>query len=60
MDHSSIENFVLSCQNEDGGFGGNTGHDSHLLYTLSAIQILLLINRLDVLDIDMTVKCCLH
>ena len=27
---------------EIGGFGGHPDHDSHLLYTLSAIQILAL------------------
>lgn len=32
--------FTLACQNADGGFGGNVGHDSHLLYTLSACQVL--------------------
>jgi len=31
---------VLLCRNEDGGFGSAEGHDSHLLYTLSAVQIL--------------------
>lgn len=32
--------FVLACQNSDGGFGAAPGHDSHMLYTTSAIQIL--------------------
>ena len=33
--------FVMACYHkETGGFGGNVGHDPHLLYTLSAIQIL--------------------
>ena len=39
--------FALSCQNEDGGFGGNVDHDSHLLYTLSAVQILAICDALD-------------
>ena len=30
----------MKCLNEDGGFGASEGHDSHLLYTLSAVQIL--------------------
>ncbi|KAL7751315.1 Rab geranylgeranyltransferase [Sorochytrium milnesiophthora] len=42
--------FVLSCQNDDGGFGGNVHHDSHLLYTLSSIQILHLCDAIDRLD----------
>ena len=40
MDCRAIVAWVLSCQNSDGGFGGNRGHDSHILYTLSAVQIL--------------------
>jgi hypothetical protein len=32
--------FVLSCQHESGGFGAAPGHDAHLLYTVSAVQIL--------------------
>lgn len=42
--------FVMKCHNvkendesnssDDYGFGGNVGHDSHLIYTLSALQIL--------------------
>jgi len=40
-DRPSIVNWVLLCYDKStGGFGGNVGHDGHLLYTLSAIQIL--------------------
>ncbi|KAG9231536.1 terpenoid cyclases/protein prenyltransferase alpha-alpha toroid [Amylocarpus encephaloides] len=42
--------FVLSCQHENGGFGAAPGHDAHLLYTCSAIQILAMIDAFDVLD----------
>ena len=39
----SIVDWVLLCYDKKtGGFGGNIGHDGHLLYTLSAIQILVL------------------
>lgn len=31
-------------------FGGNTLHDPHLLYTLSALQILALYNRLEIIN----------
>lgn len=31
-------------------FGGNIGHDGHLLYTLSAIQILALYDEISLLD----------
>lgn len=43
-------NFVLECQNSDGGFGAAPGHDSHMLYTLSALQILATIDALDSLE----------
>ncbi|MCO5615079.1 hypothetical protein L7F22_069367 [Adiantum nelumboides] len=33
-----------------GGFSGNIDHDSHILYTLSAIQILALYDELDVIN----------
>lgn len=42
--------FVLSCQNKDGGFGAAPGHDSHMLYTVSAVQILVMVDGLDELD----------
>ncbi|KAI9827589.1 MAG: hypothetical protein M1826_006251 [Phylliscum demangeonii] len=42
--------FVLSCQHASGGFGAAPGHDPHMLYTVSAIQILATIDALHVLD----------
>lgn len=40
--------WVMSCfDGTTGGFAGNTGHDIHILYTLSALQILALYIRLD-------------
>ncbi|KAK7893990.1 Rab geranylgeranyltransferase [Exophiala xenobiotica] len=42
--------FVLACQNDDGGFGAAPGHDSHMLYTVSAVQILATVNALSELD----------
>lgn len=44
----SIVDFVFNCHDEkSGGFGGNISQDGHILYTLSAIQILALANRLN-------------
>ncbi|ETS87265.1 Geranylgeranyl transferase type-2 subunit beta [Pestalotiopsis fici W106-1] len=42
--------FVLSCQHESGGFGAAPGHDAHMLSTVSAVQILALVDGLDELD----------
>lgn len=44
----SIVDWVFSCYDErSGGFAGNVGQDGHLLYTLSAVQILALAHSLD-------------
>lgn len=38
--------FVKHCQRSDGGFAAAKGHDSHLLHTLSAVQILVILDKL--------------
>lgn len=45
--------FVFECQNADGAFGAAPGHDSHMLYTLSALQILATIDGLSELEHSM-------
>jgi hypothetical protein len=40
MNRDEMIQFVLGCRHPSGGFGGNVSHDPHLLYTLSAIQVL--------------------
>jgi geranylgeranyl transferase type-2 subunit beta len=42
--------FVLSCQTENGGCGAAPGHDAHLLYTASAVQILAMVNGFEELE----------
>ncbi|KAI0155058.1 terpenoid cyclases/protein prenyltransferase alpha-alpha toroid [Xylariaceae sp. FL1272] len=42
--------FVLSCQHESGGFGAAPRHDAHMLYTVSAVQILALLDAFDELE----------
>ncbi|KAJ5553114.1 beta subunit of rab geranylgeranyltransferase [Penicillium frequentans] len=42
--------FVLSCQKDNGGFGAAPGHDAHMLYTVSAVQILVMIDAVDELE----------
>eukprot|EP00771_Trimastix_marina_P002768 gnl/Trimastix_PCT/3925.p1 GENE.gnl/Trimastix_PCT/3925~~gnl/Trimastix_PCT/3925.p1 ORF type:complete len:339 (+),score=30.61 gnl/Trimastix_PCT/3925:72-1088(+) len=48
--------FILQCQQPDGGFGGSVGHDSHLLYTLSAVQVLAILGALDRIDKESIVQ----
>lgn len=40
LPRSALLDFVLSCLHENGGFGAAPGHDPHMLYTVSAVQIL--------------------
>ena len=30
---------IKACQNEDGGIAATEQHDSHILHTLSAVQV---------------------
>jgi len=50
MDQARILEFVLACQHPNGGFGGNIGHDPHLLYTLSAVQVLAIFDSLHLIN----------
>lgn len=56
LPRKQIISFVLECQNEDGGFGGNGNMESHILFTLSAIQILYMLKDLSLIDTDSVVK----
>jgi geranylgeranyl transferase type-2 subunit beta len=42
--------FVLSCQKESGGFAPAPNHHAHMLYTVSAVQILVMVDGLDELE----------
>jgi geranylgeranyl transferase type-2 subunit beta len=57
MDERAIIDWVLSCQHPNGGFGGSSRNDPHLLYTLSAVQILALFDKLHLVDADRIGKC---
>ncbi len=48
---------VWCLQAEGGGFGGSERHDPHLLYTLSAVQVLALYDRLHEVDADRIAAC---
>lgn len=41
---TAVLEYLKICYKSDGGFAGNDGpHDSHLLFTLSAVQIMVLL-----------------
>lgn len=46
----------VSCQNEDGGFGGNVGHDSHITATHYVVLILSQYGVLDKIDRNAAAK----
>lgn len=48
---------VMRCQHASGGFGGSERNDPHLLYTLSALQVLALYDKLDRVNADQVVSC---
>jgi geranylgeranyl transferase type-2 subunit beta len=52
IDSKRVVDWVMSCQHENGAFGGNADHDPHLLYTLSAVQIMALYDKLSLLDAE--------
>ncbi|XP_035747691.1 geranylgeranyl transferase type-2 subunit beta isoform X2 [Egretta garzetta] len=56
MNKEEILTFIKSCQHECGGISASIGHDPHLLYTLSAVQILILYDSLHVVDVNKIVE----
>ncbi|CAG9582285.1 putative geranylgeranyltransferase [Leishmania major strain Friedlin] len=51
-----VVDFVLSCYNGDGGFGGNADMDSHLLHTMSAVQLLCMFDAVARIDVERTAR----
>lgn len=71
LDRDEMIKYVLSCQTEEGmlktflwlmegGFGAHVGHDAHILYTCSAIQILAIQDALSVIDHEKVIKCMIE
>ncbi|KAK3599249.1 hypothetical protein CHS0354_012857 [Potamilus streckersoni] len=56
MNKQEVLDFVHQCQHECGGVGASIGHDPHLLYTLSAVQIVTLYDAQDTLDVEKLVQ----
>ncbi|CAG9093034.1 unnamed protein product [Plutella xylostella] len=57
MPKEEIIEFIKSCQDtESGGVSSSVGHDPHMLYTLSAVQVLAMYDRLDCLDVEGLVR----
>ncbi|XP_065851415.1 geranylgeranyl transferase type-2 subunit beta 2-like [Euphorbia lathyris] len=60
VDSNEVIEWIVQWQHESGGFSGNIGHDPHILYTLSAVQIIVLFDRLNALDAEKVSNCILH
>lgn len=43
---------MKDCQNEDGGFGGNINHDSHITSTHYAVLVLINFGRINEVNVD--------
>lgn len=50
LPRNQVIDFVLSCLHESGGFGAAPGHDAHMLYTVSSVQILATLDAFDELE----------
>ncbi|KAG4301725.1 hypothetical protein PCANB_001843 [Pneumocystis canis] len=53
IDVEKVVEWVLKCQNFDGGFGQVPGAESHAGHVLSCVATLFLLKRLDAIDIDL-------
>lgn len=49
--------YVKGLQREDGGFGADNHHDSHMTHTLSAIQVLITLDAIHVIEVEKVVDC---
>ncbi|CAG8518352.1 4481_t:CDS:2 [Ambispora gerdemannii] len=56
LDREEVVKYVVSCQHENGGFGAHLRHDPHILYTLYAVQILVIEDAIDAVDIEKIVE----
>jgi len=52
IDRVKARNFILSCRNIDGAFGGMPDAESHAAYVFTAIGALKILGDLDLVDRD--------
>ncbi|KAF1920009.1 geranylgerany transferase type II beta subunit [Ampelomyces quisqualis] len=50
LPRGEVLEFVFACLHDNGGFGAAPGHDAHMLYTVSAVQILATLDAFGELD----------
>ena len=52
IDQAKARDFVLSCQNIDGAFGGVPGAESHAAYVFCCIGALKMLGSVNLCDVD--------
>jgi geranylgeranyl transferase type-2 subunit beta len=50
LPRAEVLDFVFECLHESGGFGAAPGHDAHMLYTVSGVQILATLDAFEDLE----------
>jgi geranylgeranyl transferase type-2 subunit beta len=51
IDQDYVIDYIQKCHDKNsGGYSPSPNHDPHLLYTLSAVQVLVQLNRIDLID----------
>lgn len=57
MSRSEVIQFIHQCQDaESGGFSASLGHDPHMLFTLSAVQILVMLEATEEISVEGVVR----
>ncbi|CAG8626148.1 5443_t:CDS:2, partial [Scutellospora calospora] len=56
LKREDVVKYVVSCQHDNGGFGGHIGHDPHISYTLYAVQILITEDSLEAANVEKIVE----
>jgi geranylgeranyl transferase type-2 subunit beta len=57
LDRQQVIEDVMKCYHSNGGFGGHPDHDPHILFTLSAIQVLITFDSLSSVDTTQIMNC---
>jgi geranylgeranyl transferase type-2 subunit beta len=47
LPRNEVFDFLVLCLHANGGFGAAPGHDAHMLYTVSGVQILALLDAFE-------------
>ena len=54
---AGVVEYVVACQNYEGGFGGEPGNEAHGGYAFCAVATLAILNALDRIDLEALVVC---